>query len=57
MTQVALVLLLVALLGAAAIVAGIAILAGLGWALIAGGVLAIVAAVLLLDSDDMRSKR
>ncbi|WP_280371145.1 hypothetical protein [Nocardia wallacei] len=48
------VLLAVALLGAAAIVAGVAVLFGLGCALIAGGVLALVAAIVLFDPAKVR---
>lgn len=57
MTQVALVLLIVAVLGMAAVVAGVAMLWGAGWALIAGGLLAIIAAVVLVDPVQMRGKR
>lgn len=57
MTQVALILLVVAVLGAAAVVAGVALLTGAGWALVTGGLLAIVAAVVLLDPSELRGKR
>lgn len=57
MTQLALVLLVLGVLGAAAVTAGVAVLAGGGWALVAGGLLAIVAAVALLDPAELRGKR
>lgn len=43
------VVLLAAIVGAALIVAGVAVLAGLGWSLIASGVLVLAGAVLLYD--------
>ncbi|UGT65318.1 hypothetical protein LTT66_18280 [Nocardia gipuzkoensis] len=49
--------LLVAVLGAAAVVAGVALLAGAPWALITGGVMAIVGAVLLVDPSEIRGRR
>jgi hypothetical protein len=49
--------LLVAVAGAAAVVAGVAILAGAPWALITGGVMAIVAAALLVDPSEIRGRR
>ncbi|WP_454199579.1 hypothetical protein [Nocardia sp. Marseille-Q1738] len=49
--------LLVAVLGAVAVVAGVALLAGAPWALITGGVMAIVAAVLLVDPAALRGRR
>ncbi|WP_330253130.1 hypothetical protein OG874_00495 [Nocardia sp. NBC_00565] len=57
MTQLTLILLVMAVLGAAAVVAGVGMLVGAPWALITGGVLAIVAAVVLLDPADMRGRR
>lgn len=41
--------LVLAFLGAAAVVVGVGLLAGVAWALIAAGVLAIVGAVVLYD--------
>ena len=57
MTQMALILLIVAVLGAAAVTAGVAVLAGLGWALITGGGLAVVAGSILLDPHELRGRR
>ncbi|MGW6121496.1 hypothetical protein ACWFRF_20810 [Nocardia sp. NPDC055165] len=57
MTQVALILLAIAVGGVVSVVAGVAVLAGAGWALVAAGILAITAAVLLLDPADLRSPR
>lgn len=57
MTQLALILLLVAVLGAAAVTAGVALLAGPGWALVTGGGLALAAGVALLDPSELRGSR
>ncbi len=54
MTQVALILLACAVCGVVLVVAGVAVLAGAGWSLLAAGVLAIAAALLLLDPSDLR---
>lgn len=54
---IAQILLLAAVLGAAAIVAGVAMLAGAAWALIAGGGMAIVTAVVLVDPNALRGSR
>jgi hypothetical protein len=40
---------ILAIVAAVAIIAGVVILAGVGWGLIAGGVLALAAAVVLYD--------
>lgn len=57
MTQLTLILLVVAVLGAAAVVAGVAMLAGAPWGYITGGLLAIVAAVVLVDPNTLRGSR
>lgn len=49
------VLLALALLGAAAITAGVALLTGLAWALIAAGIAALVAVVVLYDPAAVRA--
>jgi hypothetical protein len=45
---------LLAILAVALIVAGVALLAGVAWALISAGVFALVAAVVLYDPTDKR---
>ena len=57
MTQVALILLIVAVLGMAAVVAGVAMLWGAAIALMVGGGLAVATAVTLVDPAEMRGKR
>lgn len=54
MTNTQLVLILAGVFAVAAIVAGVAMLAGPAWALVAGGVLALVAVVVLYDPSEKR---